>query len=133
MIEHNGGDLKDALGAVYPDLDLARFLEVDRVSSSGVRVKGYISEVDYTAPTRSRQTVIVNGRTVVNDTVTAAVDKAYREYLVKRTFPMYVLDIVVPFEEVDVNAKMRFSGRYSVRSKTLSTPLSGRKNTVLTA
>ena len=103
LIEHNGGDLKDALGAVYPDLDLARFLEVDRVSSSGVRVKGYISEVDYTAPTRSRQTVIVNGRTVVNDTVTAAVDKAYREYLVKRTFPMYVLDIVVPFEEVDVN------------------------------
>lgn len=119
LIEHNGGDLKDALGAVYPDLDLARFLEVDRVSSSGVRVKGYISEVDYTAPTRSRQTVIVNGRTVVNDTVTAAVDKAYREYLVKRTFPMYVLDIVVPFEEVDVNVhpaktEVRFRNKNAV-------------------
>ena len=33
---------------------------MERVSSSGVRVSGYVSEVNYTAPTRSRQTVIVN-------------------------------------------------------------------------
>ena len=30
-------------------------------------------------------------------------DKAYADFLVKRTYPMYVLDVVVPFEEVDVN------------------------------
>lgn len=119
IIEHSGGELADAIAAVYPDLDLSRFIAVERVSSSGVRVSGYVSEVNYTAPTRSRQTVIVNGRVVENDTVSAAVDKAYRDYLVKRTYPMYVLDVVVPFDEVDVNvhpakSEVRFRNKNAV-------------------
>ena len=87
LIEHAGGDLASAMSAVYPNLDMGRFVAVEREASSGIRVRGYISEVDYTAPTRSRQTVIVNGRSVTVDTVSAAVDKAYRDYLVKRTYP----------------------------------------------
>ncbi len=119
LLEHAGGDLASAMAAVYPALDMKRFLKVDRLSSSGVRVRGYISEVDNTAPTRSRQTVIVNGRPVSVDTVSAAVDKAYRDYLVKRTYPMYVLDILVPFEDVDVNvhpakAEVRFRNKNAV-------------------
>ena len=119
LIEHAGGDLASAMAAVYPNLDMGRFIAVEREASSGIRVRGYISEVDYTAPTRSRQTVIVNGRSVTVDTVSAAVDKAYRDYLVKRTYPMYVLDIVVPFEEVDVNVhpaktEVRFRNKNAV-------------------
>lgn len=119
LLAHDGGNLADAMADVYPHLDMSRFIAVDRVSSSGVRVSGYISAVDYTAPTRSRQTVIVNGRVVENDTVSAAVDKAYRDYLVKRTFPMYVLDVIVPFDEVDVNvhpakAEVRFRNKNAV-------------------
>ena len=119
LLAHDGGNLADAMADVYPHLDMSRFIAVDRVSSSGVRVSGYVSAVDYTAPTRSRQTVIVNGRVVENDTVSAAVDKAYRDYLVKRTFPMYVLDVIVPFDEVDVNvhpakAEERFRNKNAV-------------------
>ena len=119
LLAHDGGNLADAMAGVYPHLDMSRFIAVDRVSSSGVRVSGYVSAVDYTAPTRSRQTVIVNGRVVENDTVSAAVDKAYRDYLVKRTFPMYVLDVIVPFDEVDVNvhpakAEVRFRNKNAV-------------------
>lgn len=119
LLAHDGGNLADAMADVYPHLDMPRFIAVDRVSSSGVRVSGYVSAVDYTAPTRSRQTVIVNGRVVENDTVSAAVDKAYRDYLVKRTFPMYVLDVIVPFDEVDVNvhpakAEVRFRNKNAV-------------------
>lgn len=105
--------------AVYPNLDIERFIPVNRTSSAGITVSGYVSEVDYTAPTRSKQTIIVNGRVVENDTVSTAVDKAYREYLVKRTFPMYVLDIIVPFDEVDVNvhpakSEVRFRNKNAV-------------------
>lgn len=119
LLMHDGGELIDAFSSVYPNLEMSRFIRVDRVSSSGVRVGGYVSEVDYTAPTRSRQTVIVNGRVVENDTVSAAVDKAYRDYLVKRTFPMYVLDVIVPFDEVDVNvhpakSEVRFRNKNAV-------------------
>lgn len=119
VLEHAGGDLRDAIASVYPNLDISRFIAVDRTASSGVRVTGYISEVDYTSPTRSRQTVIVNGRVVSSDTVSAAVDKAYADFLVKRTYPMYVLDVVVPFEEVDVNvhpakSEVRFRNKNAV-------------------
>ena len=119
LLTQEGGDLRDSMMSVYPNLNIDRFILVDRTSSAGISVKGYVSEIDYTAPTRARQTVIVNGRVVVNDTVATAVDKAYRDYLVKRTFPMYVLDIVVPFDEVDVNvhpakAEVRFRNKNAV-------------------
>lgn len=119
LLSHSGGDLADAIASVYPGLDISRFVKAERTSSSGVVVRGYVSQVDNTAPTRSRQTVIVNGRVVENDTVSAAVDKAYRDFLVKRTYPMYVLDILVPFEEVDVNvhpakAEVRFRNKNAV-------------------
>lgn len=119
IIRNEGGTLRDAVAAVYPSLDTARFLEVNRASSSGVVVRGFISEVDYTAPTRARQTAIVNGRVVESDTVTTAVEKAYKDFLVKRTYPMFVLDILVPFEEVDVNVhpaktEVRFRNRNAV-------------------
>lgn len=119
LLEHAGGSLADAMAAVYPNLDLTRFVAVERTSSAGIRVSGFVSEVDYTAPTRSRQTVIVNGRVVSVDTVSAAVDKAYRDYLVKRTYPMYVLDVLVPFDDVDVNvhpakSEVRFRNKNAV-------------------
>ena len=103
IMQNEGGSLIDAIAAVYPSLDAGRLVAVDRISSSGVAVRGYVSEVDYTAPTRARQTAIVNGRVVECETVTAAAEKAYKDFLVKRTYPMFVLDILVPFDEVDVN------------------------------
>lgn len=119
ILVQEGGDLRDSVMAVYPNLDIERFIPVNSTSSAGITVSGYVSEVDYTAPTRSKQTIIVNGRVVENDTVSTAVDKAYREYLVKRTFPMYVLDIIVPFDEVDVNvhpakSEVRFRNKNAV-------------------
>lgn len=119
IIRNEGGTLRDAVAAVYPSLDTARFLEVNRTASSGIAVRGFVSEVDYTAPTRARQTAIVNGRVVESDTVTTAVEKAYKDFLVKRTYPMFVLDILVPFEEVDVNVhpaktEVRFRNRNAV-------------------
>lgn len=119
VLATEGGTLYDAVIAVYPSLDITRFVEVDRTSSAGVTVKGYVSEPDFTAPTRGRQTAIVNGRVVESDTVTTAVEKAYKDFLVKRTYPMFVLDVLVPFDEVDVNVhpaktEVRFRNRNAV-------------------
>ena len=44
VLEHAGGDLRDAIASVYPNLDISRFIAVDRTASSGVRVTGFISE-----------------------------------------------------------------------------------------
>ena len=118
-IEHNGGSLEDAISSVYPEVDMTRLIPVDRTSSGNLRVSGYVSDVEYTAPTRAKQTVIVNGRVVENDTVAAAIEKAYRDFLVKRTYPVFVLDIIVPFDEVEVNvhptkAEVRFRNKSAV-------------------
>lgn len=119
LLSHEGGGLQDALAAVYPSLDMRRMLAVCRTSSAGVKVTGYVSDAGYAAPTRGRQTVIVNGRVVTNDTVAAAVDKVYADYLMKRNYPVYALDIIVPFDEVDVNvhpakAEVRFRNKNAV-------------------
>lgn len=118
-IEHNGGSLEDAISSVYPEVDMTRLIPVERTSSGNIRVSGYVSDVEYTAPTRAKQTVIVNGRVVENDTVAAAIEKAYRDFLVKRTYPVFVLDIIVPFDEVEVNvhptkAEVRFRNKSAV-------------------
>ena len=83
LLTSEGGSLRDAALAVYPASITSRMLEVDRTASSGITVKGYVSAPGTTTPTRSRQTIIVNGRVVSDDTVTAAVEKAYQGFLVK--------------------------------------------------
>ena len=119
LLTSEGGSLRDAALAVYPASITSRMLEVDRTASSGITVKGYVSAPGTTTPTRSRQTTIVNGRVVSDDTVTAAVEKAYQGFLVKRTYPAFVLDILLPFDEVDVNvhpakAEVRFRSKNAV-------------------
>ena len=119
LLTSEGGSLRDAALAVYPASITSRMLEVDRTASSGITVKGYVSAPGTTTPTRSRQTIIVNGRVVSDDTVTAAVEKAYQGFLVKRTYPAFVLDILLPFDEVDVNvhpakAEVRFRSKNAV-------------------
>ena len=84
-------------------------------------MSGYISKVDYTKPNRTYQTIIVNSRPVEDQTITTAVEKAYAEFLMKRTYPMFVVDIVMPFEDVDSNVhpsktEVRFRDKNAVFS-----------------
>ena len=80
LLTSEGGSLRDAALAVYPASITSRMLEVDRTASSGITVKGYVSAPGTTTPTRSRQTIIVNGRVVSDDTVTAAVERRIRAF-----------------------------------------------------
>lgn len=98
---------------------------------NGVALKGYIGKPFYSKPNRNYQSVFLNGRYVVNQTVSAAISNAYSSYLMKRQYPFYSLKISVPAETVDVNVHpnktdVRFSNNqiiysavYSVISKVL--------------
>lgn len=50
-----------------------------------------------------RQIFIVNGRVIKDATISAVVQNAYGEFLMKRTFPTVIIDVVMPFALVDVN------------------------------
>lgn len=98
----NGRGLEDALYSVYPKSVTANVLPVYHEERNYI-IKGYVSKPEYTKPNRSYQTCILNGRIISNTTISTAVLNAYGNILMKRMFPMFILDIVMPFDEVDVN------------------------------
>lgn len=68
-----------------------------------IEVDGYVGNKNFTKPNRTYQTVIVNGRYVVNSTVCTAVQRAFDRYLTTRAYPFFVLNVKIPYEKIDIN------------------------------
>lgn len=120
LLQNEGGELIDAIYSVYGAKTSDNLLPIVEYDSL-INVSGYISRVDYTKSNRTYQTIIVNGRAVEDQTIQTAVERAYADYLMKRTYPMFVLDIIMPFDEVDCNVhpsktEVRFRDKHAVFS-----------------
>lgn len=121
ILSHKGGELIDAIYSVYGAKVAENLIEVKPDVSREIKVSGFTSKVDYTKANRTYQTIIVNSRPVEDDTITTAVEKAYAEFLMKRTYPMFVIDVVMPFDDVDSNVhpsktEVRFRDKHAVFS-----------------
>lgn len=121
LLRNEGGTLADAIFSVYGAKTVDNLLEICDEYGGTIKVSGFTSKVDYTKANRTYQTIIVNGRAVEDQTIQTAVEKAYSEYLMKRTYPMFVLDILMPFDDVDVNVhpsktEVRFKDKHAVFS-----------------
>ena len=108
----SGGD-EEALVSVYGASVLRECIKID-AEKHGVRVRGYIGNQNYYKANKTYQSIFLNGRYIVNATISSAISNAYASYLMKRQYPFYVLHIDVPQEIVDVNvhpnkADVRFS------------------------
>ncbi|MDE6412263.1 MAG: DNA mismatch repair endonuclease MutL [Clostridia bacterium] len=97
-----GDGLDSALAAVYGAETVGKCYEIS-AEKHGIRIYGYLGNQNFSKPNRSYQSLFVNGRYVVNQTVGAAVTNAYGAYLMKRQYPFFVLFLDVPAEIVDVN------------------------------
>ncbi len=97
-----GDGLKSALAVVYGANILSDCFELN-AQKHGLAIRGFIGNTNFSKPNRSYQSLFVNGRYVVNQTVSAAITNAYGAYLMKRQYPFYVLFLDVPSEIVDVN------------------------------
>ncbi len=97
-----GDGLKAALVAVYGAGILNDCIEIS-ADKHGIKLAGFIGNRNFSKPNRSYQSLFVNGRYIVNQTVGAAISNAYAAYLMKRQYPFYVLFLDVPPEIVDVN------------------------------
>lgn len=98
---------------------------------NGIKINGYIGKHYFTKPNRTQQSVFLNGRYIINNTISAAVSNAYSSYLMKRQYPFYVISLTMPSDAVDVNVHpnktdVRFSNNqivygavYSAISKVL--------------
>ena len=97
-----GDGLESALAVVYGASAIQNCISI-RAEKHGMRLWGYIGNRAYNKPNRSYQSLFLNGRYIVNQTVATAVTNAYGSYLMKRQYPFYVLFLEVPPEVVDVN------------------------------
>ena len=125
-----GDGLESAFINVYGTDTIKQCFFID-VEKNGFTIKGYIGKHNYTKGTRSHQTIFLNGRYVVNQTISSAISNAYSSYLMKHRYPFYVLNITMPTSTVDINVhpnklNVRFSNNqivygtlYSIISKTL--------------
>ncbi len=97
-----GSTEKEAMFSIYGKEAVSETLEVS-AKRDGVEVFGYVGKPTYSKSNRTYQTLIINGRYVVNLTVQTAVSNAYGEFLMKRQYPFFVLYLTVPIDEIDVN------------------------------
>lgn len=96
------GSLKDIIYLIYGREVYESLLEVD-LKSEGMEITGYISSPKVSKPNRTYQTLFVNGRYVINYQISASIQSAYESFLMKNRFPVYVLNIKMPLDKVDVN------------------------------
>lgn len=114
------GDRRAILAALY-GVDVARqMLEVD-VEEEGRRLSGFISPTSLTRSNRKEITFFINGRWVQDAALNKALLQAYHTLLMVGRFPLTVLFLEIPSEEVDVNvhpakAEVRFRSQDRVVS-----------------
>lgn len=118
ILQSFGGGEEEAVVGVYGASILKDCYKID-ASKHGIRLRGYIGNQNFSKPNKTYQSVFLNGRYIINSTISAAVSNAYASYLMKRQYPFYVLYIDVPTEIVDVNvhpnkADVRFADNQTV-------------------
>lgn len=135
VLQSFGGGMEEALVCVYGAATRAQCIEIN-AEKHGIRIRGYIGNQNFSKPNKSYQSVFLNGRYILNSTVSAAISGAYSAYLMKRQYPFYVLHITVPTGIVDVNVNpnktdVRFADNgivYGCIYSVISSILDGKSN-----
>lgn len=99
----SGNGLEDAIFVVYGKDVLSSLIKVDYTSTSNIKVSGYIGNTTFSKPNRTYQTLIINGRYVINSMVSLCVYNCYEHYLMKGQFPFFILNLNIPLDKLDVN------------------------------
>ena len=108
-----GCNLEDAFYTVLGKTAYENRIKIHAVDVCDVRLEGFVCSEKFTRPNRNGQTLIVNGRCVTDTAISAVVQNAFGDRLMRRNFPVFVLQLNVPFKDVDVNvhpskAEVRF-------------------------
>jgi len=106
-------DPRDRIAAVLSEDDAASLVEVDR-ETEVCRIHAFVSTPERTRPNGQGLYLFVNGRPVRDRLLRHALVEAYRDLLPRGRFPIGVVFVDVPPEDVDVNVhpakwEVRFS------------------------
>lgn len=112
------GDMKDAIYSIYGKQITSGLIPVN-YEYEGTRLTGYTGDTATVRGNRSMQYLFVNNRAIRNTSVSAAIDEAYRNSVMKNRFPICFLAVYVPADKVDVNvhpqkAEVKFSSETDI-------------------
>ena len=96
------GSLLNAINCVYGS-ELAQNVTEVNGEIENMKLSGFVSKVGYSKPNTTYQTLMINGRYVIDEIVSKAAYMAFEEYLMPRQFPVYILNLTIPMLDVDVN------------------------------
>ena len=109
------GDLRDAVAAVHGARVAQEMLDLSPEDADGLdpMVWGLISPPSMDRANRRYISLFANRRWVHNRSLSYAIEQAYHGFMAERRYPVAVLNVSVPYEEVDVNthpskAEIRF-------------------------
>lgn len=125
------GRLIDAIRAVTGVKDAGQLIEVSGEDGTGLSLTGYVSVASKHYATRQNQVILVNRRLIQNRALSYGLEDAYQPALPTGRHPLAILDIRIPFNQVDVNihpakAEVRFAnerGVYSFVRRAIRTTL----------
>ena len=113
IFQTNGnGDKREILIQLY-GLDTARKMLEISMQEEGYSLSGFISPIAITKSNRRDLTFLINGRWVQDIALSAALLKAYQTMIMVGRYPMAILFLDIPSQQVDVNvhptkAEVRF-------------------------
>ena len=94
--------MQDIIYTIYGSDVYDNLIKVD-YEEAGYRIEGFVTKPKISKSNRTYQTLFVNGRYVENYLISNAVSGVYENFLMKGKFPVYVLNITLPLDCVDVN------------------------------
>ena len=105
FVTNGSGSLRETMAAVYGADVAEAMLDIEATGreNAPIRVGGLIGRPSLARSNRNHVTIYVNGRWVQNRSLSYALHEAYRGFLMERRFPIAVVSLDVPYEEVDVN------------------------------
>lgn len=98
----SGKTLQDAIYCVYGAEITQNIVPIKKIIGN-YTLEGYVSKLGYSKPNTTYQTLMINGRYVIDEIVSKAAYMAFEEYLMPRQFPFFVFNLTMPNIDVDVN------------------------------
>lgn len=97
------GDPRDVIASLYGANIAAAMIPLAGDADSPFTATGLVGSPSISRGNRRYITIAANGRLVQNRRISFAIEQAYHGYLPERRFPIAIVYITAPFEDIDVN------------------------------
>ena len=101
-LQSDGEGFDEAVARVYGAKTISKCYKID-VQEGEIHLYGFIGNQNFFKPNKTYQTTFLNGRYIINNTISTAVSRCYATYMMKRQYPFYVLNLDMAPKFVDVN------------------------------